>query len=62
MHYIANCGLSGCTTLFHIISLMTRFSGEKMLNMKGVFSSSLQLLSETFFTLRRIQQDMIKNV
>ena len=32
------------------------------MNMKGVFSSSQQLLSEKFFILRRIKRDIIKNV
>ena len=36
--------------------------GKKLLNMKGVLCYSLQLLSETFFILRRIQRDIIINV
>jgi len=35
------------------------FFGRKLLNTKCVFLFSLQLLSETFLILRRIQQDMI---
>ena len=31
------CGLYGSTTFFHIISQMTRFSGEKISNIKCVF-------------------------
>jgi hypothetical protein len=37
-------------------------SEKKLLNMKGVFWFSLQLLSETFFILSRIERDIIKNV
>jgi len=36
--------------------------GKKLLNTKCVFWFSLQVLSETFLVLRRIQRDMIKNV
>ena len=35
---------------------------KKLLNMKCAFRFSLQLLSETFFILRRNERDMIKNV
>jgi len=35
---------------------------EKLLNTKCVFWFSLQLLSETFFILRRIKRDVIMNV
>jgi len=35
---------------------------QKLLNTKCVFWFSLQLLSETFLILRRIDRDMIKNV
>ena len=31
------CGLSGSTAFFHLISLVVRFSKEKLLNMKCVF-------------------------
>jgi hypothetical protein len=33
---------------------------KEMLNMKRVFRFSLQLLTETFFILRRIEGDMVK--
>ena len=36
--------------------------GKKLPNTKCVFRFSIQLLSETFFILRRIQRDIIKNV
>jgi hypothetical protein len=38
------------------------FRGKKVLNIKCVFWFSLQLLSETFLILRRIQRDIIINV
>ena len=37
MRRIFVCGLSGSTIFFHLISLMARFSKEKLLNMKFVF-------------------------
>jgi len=37
MRRIFVCGLSGSTVFFHLISIMTRFSKEKLLNMKCVF-------------------------
>jgi hypothetical protein len=36
--------------------------GKKLLNIKCVFWFSVQLLSETFLILRRIQQDIIINI
>jgi hypothetical protein len=35
---------------------------KQQLNIKYVFSLSLQLLSETFFFLRRIKRDIVINV
>jgi hypothetical protein len=61
--YIDFCSLSGSTIFFHIISQMTRFSREKkLLNIKCVFSFSVQLFSETFLILRRIQRDIVIDV
>jgi hypothetical protein len=46
--HIVICGLSGSAIFFDIISQTARFSGENLLNIKCVFSFSLQLLFETF--------------
>jgi len=35
---------------------------KELLNLKCVFRFSLELLSETFFIIRRNEQDMVKNV
>jgi hypothetical protein len=40
----------------------TIFVKKKLLNIKCAFSFSLQLLSETFLILRRIQRDIVINV
>ena len=60
-HYIIRC-LQGCTILFPHYLINGTIFGEKLLNIKCVFWFSLQLLSETFLTLRRIQRDMFINV
>ena len=39
-----------------------RFSGEKLFGLKCMFCVPLQLLSETFFIVRRIKRDMILSV
>ena len=41
---------------------MERFSEKKILNIKCLFWFSVQLLSETFLILRRIQRDIIINI
>jgi len=46
----------------HIFSQMARFSKEMLLHITTVFWFSLQLLSETFLTLKRIQRDIITNI
>ena len=46
---------------FSLLSHYNMIFGKKMLNKKCVFFS-LQILPETFLTLRRIEPDMIKNV
>ena len=59
MRHIVICGLSSSTTFFNIISKMAWFSKKKLLNIKLLFWFSLELLSETFFILRRNGRDMI---
>ena len=52
--------------LYHIFShyLIKQhdFKGKKLLNIKYVFSFSLQNLSEKFLILRRIQTDIVINI
>jgi hypothetical protein len=55
-------GLSGSTIFFNIITQAAQFSEKKLLKLKCVFCFSLQLLSKTFLTLTRIQQDIVINV
>jgi len=63
MCHIFICAYPTLTTFFHISHKRHDFSGgKKILNMKCVFRFSLQLLSETFFILRRNERDMTKNV
>jgi hypothetical protein len=63
-YYIAICGLSGFTTLFHIISQTARFSKKKK---KGIEHKMCVLnfstnLSKTFLILKRTQRDIVINV
>jgi hypothetical protein len=62
--HIVVCDLSICTVFFHIISQNARFSKKikKLVNTKCVFRFYLQILSESFLILRRIQRDIIINV
>ena len=57
-YYIVSCGLSGSTIFFHHTSLLARSSrgGGKLLNIKCVFRFSINLWSETFLILSRIQR------
>ena len=48
------------TIFFHFISKTTRYSEKKLPNVKYVLWFSLQILSETFLILRRIERDMIR--
>jgi hypothetical protein len=61
-YYIVTCGLSGCTIFFTHYLINCTIFGKMLLNIKCVFWFSLQLLSETFLILRRIQRDIIINV
>jgi predicted benzoate:H+ symporter BenE len=56
-HYVTS-GLSGCTIFFRFILEATRFSENKLLNIKMVFLYFLQ----HFFILRRILRYIIINV
>ena len=56
-----HCGQSGSSVFFHIISL-TADSKIKFLNIKCVFWFPLQLLSEIFLILKRIEGDRIKKI
>jgi len=59
------CGLSCSTLFFHIVSKTARFSlggGGYLTYEENVFWFALQLLSETFLTVRRIERDVIRNV
>jgi hypothetical protein len=61
VRYIVVCGLSGCTVFFpHYLIIDTIFEEKNLLDTKCVFWFSLQLLSETFLSLRSIKRDMIK--
>jgi hypothetical protein len=63
MGHIVNCALLHSKIFFHIISYTARFKkNNNLLNVKGVFQFSLQLLSETSFILSRNECEMIKNV
>ena len=59
MRHIVIRGLPQLIMFFHIISQTARFSEEKSYWTQNVFWFSLQLLSETFLILRRIQRDII---
>jgi hypothetical protein len=49
MRHIITCGLPSSTIFFpHYLINDTIFGGKKLLNTKGVFRVSLQLLSENF--------------
>jgi len=61
-HYILNCSLSGSTIFFHISSHTVQFYEQNVLNIKRLFWFFPQLLSETFFILRRIHPDIITSV
>ena len=50
------------STIFSTLSHKRYDFRKKLLNVKCVFYVSLQLSSETFFSLRRIQRDIVINV
>ena len=59
-----SCGPSGCTIyiFFSPHFVIETIFGRMLLNIKCVFWYPLQLLSETFLILRKIQQDIVTNV
>jgi len=59
---IVICGLSGCTIYYPHYLINGMIFGKTLLNVKYVFSFSLQLLSETFLIVRRTERAIIKNV
>jgi hypothetical protein len=62
MRRIVICGLSGSTIFVHITQTARFFGKKRLLNIKRMFLFSQQLLSETFFILRRTWRDVITNV
>jgi len=63
VRHIVICGLSGCKYFFsHYLINSTNFEKKKFLDIKCVFSFSLQLLSETVLILRVTEPDAIINV
>jgi len=61
MRHIVMCGLSGCTVFLHIISQTAPFSGNILLNIKGVFRFFFTN-SLTIFIVRRTERDVIKKL
>jgi len=63
MHSIFICGPSGSATFSTLSHKRHDFPGEKkLLNLECAFWFSVQLLSETFLILIRIERDMIKKI
>jgi len=62
MRHIVICGLPRSTIFFPHYLINGTFFEKTLLNIQCVFRFSLQLLSETFFILRRTERDMIINV
>jgi hypothetical protein len=60
--HVVTCDLSGSTIFFQFIAQTTRCSGKTIMNIQRVFSSSVQLLSETFLVLRIIERHMNRTV
>jgi hypothetical protein len=62
MRHVAICCLASYTTFFSHDLIKGTIFGKPLWNRKCVFWFSLQLSSETFFVLRRIERDMIKKI
>jgi hypothetical protein len=62
MRHIVICGLLRSTKIFHHYLINGMIFEIKLLKIRCVFRVSLQILSEKFFILTRIEQDTIKNI
>jgi hypothetical protein len=58
-HYSVSTVRNKVVATLPLEALQQYFRKQKLLNIKCVFLFSLQLLSETFLTLRRIWRDII---
>ena len=61
-YYTAICGLPRSTMFYPRYLIDGKIFGKKLLNTKCVFWFCLQLLSETFLILRRIERDSFFHV
>ena len=64
MRHIVICGFLASPALqyFSTLSHMWQDMRKRIYRVQNVFRFSLQLLSETFLLLQRIERDMMKNV
>ena len=58
MRLILSCGMCVSTIFFNIISYVTHSRKKKLLNIKYVFSFSMQHSPETYLIFRRIERDV----
>jgi hypothetical protein len=56
MRRIVTCSLPGSQIFFHIIGERNNFPKKKLLNIKCVFSFTLQILSEMFLFLKKMSE------
>jgi len=62
-YYAVICSLSGCTALFHVISLPARFTEIRQeIQHKIVFWFFYDFYSEIFLILRRIRRGIVINM
>ena len=61
LYCVVMCGLSGCTTFWHIISLTAQFPLKTLLSINCMFWFPLPLLSETFLIARRVTRGFFTN-
>jgi len=62
MRHIVICGPLRSTVVFSYYLINGMIFEKKLLNIKFVIRFSLQILSETFFILRKNKWNMIKNI